>query len=687
MARRSSKARRHPKSKPQGVIDLNARGFGFVKTAEGEFFIPASKTMGAFPGDLVEVSRVSSHKESHKHSASDYVNKNKLPTGRVTKILMRAQDTVFGHYEIAEPFGVVVPEDPRIPCDIFTLHRDNPQVHDGDVVEVRITEFPSRNTAATGVIERVLGHAGDATLEVDLIIAQYQLETEFSQSALDEAEELSMDVDWALAHGYRDIRDRLIFTIDPFDARDFDDALSLSLEDGLYHVGVHIADVSHYVRYNSALDMDASKRATSVYLVDRVLPMLPEKISNNLCSLVPGQPRLTMSVDVTLKPDGTVVGFEVYPAIIQSKARLSYDQAEVLLDEHKDFALAQFKQSETPQGALPLDDQTILDVRDRIISLRKLAKTLFSVRYQKGCMDFDRVEARVRLDADNKPLEIMYRRRTDATQVVEECMILANTTVATWLVSEAMPCVFRVHDAPDSLSLASLYKILQEFPLFKGIDKQSFCDGDPQTLQHALRLVENTAAQELFNSLLLRSMKRAIYTTEKSAHYGLALDCYCHFTSPIRRYPDLLVHRMCKEKIFGHTATYEAQKNSLQFLAEHSSKMERIADKASQESQLVKIIEYLQAFIGQEFDTIISNVSTFGVTLRMDNTAQGLLPLDDLGDEYFSYDPERFTLTGTDTGIVYRLGQSIKAVLVEANPRRRILRFKRSDAYGSTPSN
>lgn len=681
MARRSSKARRHPKSRPQGIIDLNPRGFGFVKTAEGEFFIPASKTLGAFPGDLVEVARISSHKDSHKHQ-SIYISKTRRPTGRVTKILMRANETVFGHYEIAEPFGIVIPEDPRIPCDIFTLHRDNPEVKDGDVVEVRITEFPSRNTSATGVVERVLGHSGDATIEVDLIIAQYQLATEFSDGALDEAEHLSMDLDWAIAHGYRDIRDRLIFTIDPIDARDYDDALSFDYCDGLYHVGVHIADVSHYVQYNSSLDLDASKRATSVYLVDRVLPMLPEKISNNLCSLVPNQPRLTMSVDVALKEDGSVVGFEVYPGIIQSKARLSYDQAEALLNESSNKALEDFKRCEIPQGALPLDNETVLRLRDDIVSLRTIAKTLFSVRYQKGCMDFDRVEARVKLDKDNKPLDIMYRRRTDATQIVEECMILANTVVATWLVSQAMSCVFRIHDTPDGLSLASLYKVLQEFSLFKGIDKQAFCDGEPHTLQQSLRLVENTSVQELFNSLLLRSMKRAVYSTENSAHYGLALDCYCHFTSPIRRYPDLLVHRMCKEKIFGHTSTFEAQKNALPWLAEHSSKMERVADRAAQESQLVKIIEYLQGFIGQEFNTVIVNVSTFGVTLRMDNTAQGLLPLDDLGDEYFSYDPERFTLTGTDTGIAYRLGQTIKAVLVEANPRRRILRFKRIVAYG-----
>ena len=297
MARRSSKARRHPKAKPQGILELNAQGFGFVKTAEGEFFIPASKVNGAFPGDLVEISRLSGQSPDRHYSEA-----SRKPSARVVRVIMRARDTLIGRYEVAEPFGVVVPEDPSVPCDIFTLRSDAPHVNDGDLVEVRIIEFPTRNSAATGTVVRVLGSESDTDIAIDLIIAEHQFETEFSPAALEEAEHCSLDASLATVQGYRDLRDEFIFTIDPVDARDFDDAISLERKDGNFVLGVHIADVSRFVAYDSSLDMDARRRATSVYLVDRVLPMLPEKLSNGLCSLMPEVDRCAISVKVELSP-------------------------------------------------------------------------------------------------------------------------------------------------------------------------------------------------------------------------------------------------------------------------------------------------------------------------------------------------------------------------------------------------
>lgn len=692
MARRSSKARRRPKVRPQGVLELNARGFGFVKTAEGEFFIPASKVNGAFPGDLVEVTRLSSGESRGKNP---YARK---PTARVVKVLMRSRDTFVGRYEVAEPFGVVVPEDPSIPYDIFTLRREAPQAKDGDVVEVRIIDFPSRNSAATGTIVRVLGSEENVDVNIDLIIAEQQFETEFSEGALEEAAACTLDVDQAYAEGYRDLTGKFIFTIDPVDARDFDDAVSLEKEGDLFRLGVHIADVSRFVSYGTSLDLDARRRATSVYLVDRVLPMLPEQLSNDLCSLVPGKPRCTISVEALLSADGKVQSYEVFPSVIRSSARLSYDQAQALLDcmneESGEDALSDYAQGkdgedallaravdaisscEVPQGALALAPSTIEKLLPRIVGLDRLAKALFTRRKKDGCMDFDRVEAKVRLDADKRPLEICYRRKTDATELIEEAMILANHLVAEWLLSKNLPCVFRVHDAPDGQALHALYVIIREFPLFKDIDKRLFCDGNPQTLQEVLERVKGHPLQELVNTLLLRSMKRAVYRATQDPHYGLALDTYCHFTSPIRRYPDLLVHRMLKEDFFGHTACYEAQKNALPWMAEHSSTMERKAEKAARQSQLVKIVEYLQAYVGTTFDGVISSVSTFGVVVRLDNTATGMLAVEELGDEYFSFDPARQVLNGTSTGRVYRLGQRIKVVLVDADPRKRDLTFK-----------
>ena len=678
MVRRSSKARRRPKARPQGVLELNAQGFGFVKTAEGEFFIPASKVNGAFPGDLVEVSRVSSGKPASKTLA-------RRPSARVTKILMRSRDTFIGRYEIAEPFGIVVPEDPAIPYDIFTLRSEAPQVKDGDVVEVRIIEFPSRNSAATGTIVRVLGSEDDVDIAIDLIIAEHQFETDFSSQALEEAQACVLNIEDACAQGYRDLTKEFIFTIDPVDARDFDDAVSLEMEGDIYKLGVHIADVSRFVPFSTSLDLDARRRATSVYLVDRVIPMLPEALSNDLCSLVPGKLRCTISVEARITSEGKVLSYEVFPSIISSVARLSYDQAQALLDSktdelneaaRRDKLVEALRLCEVPVGSIELSGLTIEALEERIQGLNALAHALFNRRKKDGCMEFNRVEAKARLDSVGHPVEIMYRRKTDATELIEESMILANHLVAEWLLTKNLPCVFRVHDAPDGEALHALYVMLREFSLLKDVDKHLFCDGNPQTLQDILERVEGTPLQELVNALLLRAMKRAVYRAEQDSHYGLALDTYCHFTSPIRRYPDLLVHRMLKEGFFGKSENFEAQKNALSWMAEYSSTMERKAEKAARQSQLVKIVEYMEGFIGSTFEGVISQVSTFGVTVRLENTATGILPVEELGDEYFSFDPARHLLNGASTGRVYRLGQRLKVTLVSAYPRRRRMTFK-----------
>ncbi len=676
MARRSSKARRHPKTHPQGVLELNAQGFGFVKTAEGEFFIPPSKVNGAFPGDMVEVARITG-------AARDNSSSGRRPSARVTKVLLRARDTLIGCYEVAEPFGVVVPEDPAIHYDVFTLRRDAPEVPDGAIVEVQILEFPTRQSAATGRVTRILGDSENVDVALDLIIAEHQFETQFSPAALQEAEACQLDIDQALAQGYRDLRSSFIMTIDPASARDFDDAISIEREDEGYCLGVHIADVSRFVPYDSALDCDARRRATSVYLVDCVLPMLPERLSNDLCSLVPDRARCALSVLMHITHAGAIRSYEVFPSVICSSARLSYDQAQVLLEAAPSSTGAEvevrhnFEGCEAAHGALPLSDAALAQAHECCVALNQAAQALLARRKRAGCMEFDRVEAKVRLDEQRHPLAIYYRRRSEATQMIEEAMIAANQVVAQWLLSKDLPVVFRAHGAPDGESLYALYQILQEFSMFRDIDKELFCDGNPFVLQEVLRRAASLPQAELIHSLVLRAMKRAVYQTEPEGHYGLALDAYCHFTSPIRRYPDLLVHRMCKEAFFGHSATYEAQKNALSWMAEHSSKMEREAEKAARDSQLVKIVEYLERDIGTTFDGVISQVSTFGIVVRLECSAAGFIPTEALGEEYFSYDPLRHVLTGIDTGLLYRLGQRMQVRLVGVHPRERRIDLKR----------
>ena len=738
MPRTRSRTRRRPRSNPRGVLDVHAGGFGFVWTAEGGFFVPESKMGGAFDGDLVEIAPLPSRGE--KGGKPGKRGEGEKPAARVLRVVDRAHDSLVGRYEVAEPFGVVVPEDARIPYDIFTMRADNPDIEDGALVRVRITAFPSRNTAATGAIEEVIGRADDESTLVDLVVARHKLETAFSEGALEEARKAALDIEDALAAGYRDLRGRFTFTIDPADARDFDDAISLEpvalsgnavgaediqslkqsslrcgtrladalgadgsqrvggsscggvvetsevgavdagcsaggegstrgrgtipdsvravdgrgVEAAVWRLGVHIADVSHYVPWNSSIDLDARRRATSVYLVDRVIPMLPEELSNELCSLKPGEARRSMTADLYLDGAARLVGYDLYPAVVRSDARLSYGEAQGLLD------------APDAGGELPWRLEALSDIACKRAQARELA----------GGLEFDTVEARVRLDGDKRPVGLDLKRKTPATALVEEAMILANETVASHMRDARFPAIYRVHEKPEADSLAALVPVFEEFSWFDRIDRGRFVAGDPSVVQEALAASAGRAEGELVSSLVLRSMKRAAYRPACEPHYGLASAAYVHFTSPIRRYPDLVVHRMLKALLGRRPEKFDQEVAALPWLAEHSSEMERVAEKAARESQEIKIIEYMEQFVGQAFSAVISGVAAYGVYVRLDNTAEGLVPMRHLGSEYFAFDPAQHRLTGQDTGTVYRLGQRIPVVLVEADPRRRRLDFR-----------
>ncbi|RDB60495.1 3'-5' exonuclease [Gordonibacter sp. 28C] len=776
MARSRSHTRRRPRSNPRGVLTVRGGGFGFVQTAEGAYFVPASKMAGAFDGDLVEVAPLppSGGKGGAKQPHQGGSRSGDQPAARVLRVLDRAHDTIVGRYEVAEPFGVVVPEDARIPYDIFTMRADHPDVEDGSLVRVRITAFPSRNTAATGVVEEVIGRAGDEDLGVDLIVARHKLETAFSEGALAEARAAVLDEDGALAEGYRDLRGRFTFTIDPADARDFDDALSLervstdgtalgladaqslgspgshgspagasgscgtrlvgtrepegskgvvgaagdaggveglrgSCVDGeraagengstgeasgvggcgvpagvrfvdgrgaraaRWRLGVHIADVSHYVLWNSSIDLDARRRATSVYLVDRVIPMLPEELSGDLCSLRPGEARRAMTADLYLDGEARLVGYELYPALIRSDARLTYDEAQTMLSACQPTGNADAAETFADVGgSAPSNDS----LAARLAVLSRIAKRRAAAREAAGGLDFDTTEAKVRLDDEGHPVAIDLRRKTEATSLVEEAMILANETVARHLRDAKFPGIFRVHDKPSADSLAALVPVFQEFAWFGGIDQNRLVAGDPHVLAQVLDASAGRPEGELVSTLVLRSMKRAVYRPACEPHYGLASEAYAHFTSPIRRYPDLVVHRMLKAQLRRRPERFDQEVAALPWIAEHSSDMERVAEKAARESQELKIVEYMERAVGQAFPAVVSGVANYGVYVRLENTAEGLVPLKNLGREYFSFDPVLHRLTGQDSGAVYRLGQRLPVVLTSADPRAGRLDFR-----------
>lgn len=615
---------------PIGVIDIHMRGYAFCDTDEGSFFIPASGLGGAMPGDKVEL-RVSRR----------YVQEGDKRSARVARVVKRATEYLIGTLEINEPLAVVVAQDPRVRHDLFIPDGNIGDARDGDVVLAQITRYPDRHQPMQGFVVEALGSADDPGMDVDIIIHNLDIPTKFSPQALMQADEIEMDVDGALAEpGRHDLRMRDVFTIDPVDAKDFDDAISLDEVDGLWRLGVHIADVSSYVDWDSHIDICARDRATSVYLVDRVIPMLPERLSNDVCSLRPGEDRLTMTCDMYIDKAGTVSRYEIYPSVIRSKRRFNYGEVQEILD-----------------GALrdPYEK--------KLARFNELAKLLFKLRLERGAIDFDSVEAKPVLDDEGMVIRIDLRRKTEATSMIEEAMILANETVARHAHNNHIPFVYRVHEAPSAAALESLLPPLREL----GYDTAELSSGNPMAFQEVLDEAKGTPEEPLVNYLVLRAMERAFYSTEPIAHFGLASTFYCHFTSPIRRYPDLMVHRLLKDP--------HAMETHLQWLAKHSSKMERLAETAERDSVELKLCEYLAERVGEVFVGTISTVVSRGLYVRLESTIEGFVRLDPVHDEYHEFDRMKQILVGEETGRTYRIGQQVRVRVEEVDPRERTVSF------------
>ncbi|MDR0349953.1 MAG: VacB/RNase II family 3'-5' exoribonuclease, partial [Coriobacteriales bacterium] len=521
-----------------------------------------------------------------------------------------------------------------------------------DVVIVRLTTYPGRIEAAQGYIEEIVGQQTDDDMKTEIVIRKHGFETSFSAAALEEAASIEATPD---VLSRRDLRDRFVFTIDPEDARDFDDAISVDFLNGQMRLGVHIADVSAYIAWGSALDLDARRRATSVYLPDRVIPMLPLRISDELCSLRPDEDKLAFSVDMLLNSDGSVAECEFYPSLIRSSARLTYEEAQCILEGEDAYSSATQR------------DEPIL--HNRLLALSRLAKKLVRRRLQRGAIEFEGVEAKVIVDAQGKPLEVKLHTKTDATSLIEEAMILANEQVAAHLLACEAPMIYRCHEEPFAAALEELMPTLREF----GYAQQQ-APQDSREIQAILEASMGTPEHYLVSSLLLRAMKRARYTPLCATHFGLASLAYTHFTSPIRRYPDLMVHRLLKAQLMGEPSAADMLKQ-LSWIAEHSSQQEREAEQASREATALKLCEYLAPRVGERFAGIITLVNSSGLVVREETTsAEGFVSRETLAED-FEYESERYRYHDAETGCVYRLGQPVCVILDAVDLSSARLRF------------
>ena len=663
-----------------------------VETAEGVYRLGSRSMREAMPGDRVYVSL-------HR-------GKGGARRAVVEHVIDRAVAAIVGVFEPAGPLGAVRPLDTRIKQDFFVLPADDSPrrlgVEPGDIVSARIVDYPSRTESGVVTLERRIGDANEPSLGIECVMARYGLVDGYPQAAIDEAASLAVDVEGALADPLRrDIRDRFAITIDPVDARDFDDAISVARTvRGGWMLGVHIADVSHYVDWESAIDLEARRRSTSVYLADRVLPMLPERLCNDLCSLRPDEDRLAFTVDIELDAQGRVRTYEPYPSVIRSRVRMDYGAADALLREGEpDGAALDAAARGRAELVVEAARANGVDLRAFLLNADALARVRREIRRKRGSIDFDTPEVHVLLDEAGMPVDIVTRERTAATSLVEEAMLLANECVAEFLADRDLVSAYRVHEDPSPDSLASAAKTLTELGAVEGGLAAGIMFGDPRAINAVVEDAAGTAFAPQVNALLLRAQQRAVYKSHNEGHYALGARAYCHFTSPIRRYPDLIVHRVLKVALAKHELGKkealvraprltgkgpQALEAICPQLCRQASDNERAADAAANASQKVKVAQLYASRIGERDTGTVSWISDLGAFVRLDATgAEGLVRMNALGAEWWDFDDVRLTLKGESTGTRVGLGCRVVVEVASVNVLRGHLDLKLLHVSGS----
>ncbi len=614
-----------------GTFIGNAKGFGFVEIEgrEEDLYVPETMVNNAFHLDRVQVELLPGKRGKRQEAA-------------VRKVLEHGARQIVGTYEQSASFGFVIPDNGKIGTDIFVPKERSKGAVDGHKVVVELTSYGDERHKPEGKIVEILGHINDPGVDILSIIRCYDLPEAFGEKVMNQAERIPDAVSDADRAGRMDLRDVQMVTIDGEDAKDLDDAVSLSKEGELYHLGVHIADVSNYVQENSALDWEALERGTSVYLVDRVIPMLPHKLSNGICSLNQGVDRLALSCLMTIDGKGSVTDYQIVESVIRVDRRMSYTSVKKILEDHDEQECREY------EALVPMFEQ-----------MAELAALLREKRHKRGSIDFDFPETKILLDPEGHPVDIRPYERNVATKIIEDFMLIANETVAQHFFWLEIPFVYRTHDNPDPEKIMKLSTFLHNFGYYIKTSREEI---HPKEIQKLLDKMEGTPEEMLISRLTLRSMKQAKYTVECSGHFGLACQYYCHFTSPIRRYPDLQIHRIIKEQLRGRLSEkrLEHYQEKLPAVAERSSKMERRAEEAERETDKLKKAEYMESHIGEIFEGVISGITSWGVYVELPNTVEGMIHVSKLPGDYFYYDESTYEMVGQDTGMKYRLGESLK---------------------------
>ena len=649
-----NKKDKNKKEQPEGIqaegtFIGHPKGFGFVEIEgqDEDIFIPESDTGTAMHQDKVRIIIRDDKKEGKRQE------------GVVVKVLERGMPEIVGTYQLNRDFGFVISDNPKFSKDIFIPRKEAAGIKNGDKVIAVITDYGSGNKNPEGKIKENLGNIRTPGTDILAIVKSFGIPSEFPEKVMKQAQRVPDHVLDADRDGRLDLRHLQTVTIDGEDAKDLDDAISLTKEGDIYHLGVHIADVSNYVQYNSALDREALKRGTSVYLADRVVPMLPERLSNGICSLNQGEDRLALSCLMDINEKGKVVSHQIAETVINVNERMCYTDVKNILEDTDEEAKKRY------DALIPM-----------FFMMKELSGILRNSRHHRGSIDFDFPESKIILNAAGKAIDVKPYEANVATKIIEDFMLMANETVAQEYCTEEIPFVYRTHDNPDPEKVESLLTLLHN----QGVKIQKAKEEiTPKEIQQIIESIEGLPNEAMISRLVLRSMKQAKYTTECSGHFGLAAKYYCHFTSPIRRYPDLQIHRIIKDNLRGRLmreGRTEHYAEILDEVARQSSVCERRADEAERESDKLKKAEYMSYHLGEEFEGIISGVTGWGLYVELPNTVEGLVHVNTLRDDYYIFDQESYELRGEMTKKVYKLGDKVRVRVADADKMLKTVDFE-----------